>query len=198
MRSIIFGLVLSVLLGTTVSGLQAADLNAYEVLGMRPGMTVDEIEVALRQQDLTSHKFVRAPSFEQSVAIARKEPVASSEYDGVQTLRAENGSVAVQVFFVSMKDGPVAAKITTEMFSAVDSLSDSLVARYGQPAKQTEREWLWGDAAAFYARTKAYLEFRPNPASASTRKPAAIIVTGDPSLERSSRAAINATAEGPS
>jgi len=194
MRSIIFGLVLSVLLVTGASGLQAADPSAYEVLGMRPGMTVSQIESALREQKLNSHKVVRAPSFEQAVALARKEPVASGTYGGVQTLRAENGSVAVQVFFVPMKDGPVAAKITTEIFSEANNFPDTLVAKYGQPAKKTEREWLWGDAATFYARTKAYLEFRPDPASATARKPVAIIVVGDPSLEKVSGAAIGAAA----
>jgi hypothetical protein len=198
MRSIAIGIVLSVLLSIGASGLQAADPSAYEVLGMKPGMTMDKIEAALRGQKLDSLKVVRAPSFKQSVALARKEPMASSTYDGVQTLRAENDSVSVQVFFVPMKDGPVAAKITTEIFSEANKLSESLVEKYGQPAEKTEREWLWGDTAAFYARTKAYLEFRPNPASATARKPVAIIVTGDPSLEKSSRAAIDAVAQDPS
>lgn len=197
MRSIVIGLVLSVLLSIDASSLQAADPSAYEVLGMKPGMTMDKIEAALRGQKLDSHKVVRAPSFEQSVALARKEPVASSTYDGVQTLRAENGSVSVQVFFVPMKDGPVAAKVTMEIFNEAGRLSETLVAKYGQPVKKSEREWLWGDAAAFYARTKAYLEFRPNPASATARKPLAILVIGDPSLEKSSRAAVDAAAQDP-
>ena len=198
MRLIVIGVVLSLLLPIGASGLQAGDPSAYEVLGMKPGMTMDQIEVALRAQKLDSIKVVRAPSFEQSVALARKEPVTSSTYDGVQTLRAENDSVSVQVFFVPMKGGPVAAKITAEIFSEADNLSKTLVAKYGKPAEKTEREWLWGDAAAFYARTKAYLEFRPNPASATARKPVAIMVTGDPSLEKSSRAAIYAVAQDPS
>lgn len=197
MRSMVLGSAMSVLLAVGASGSRAADLTAYEVLGMKPGMTVDQIEAMFREQDLDSLKVVRAPSFEQSVALARKEPVASSVYGGVQTIRAKNHSVSVQVFFVPMKDGPVAAKITTEIFSGANELSESLVTKYGQPAEKTEREWIWGDEAAFYARTKAYLEFRLNPASATTRKPAAIIVTGDPSLEKSSRAAIDLATQDP-
>jgi hypothetical protein len=197
MRSIVIGIVLSLLFPIGASSLQAGDPSAYEVLGMKPGMTVGQIETTLRKQDLDSHKVVRAPSFQQAVALARKEPVATSAYDGIQTLRAENNSVSVQVFFVPMKDGPVAAKITTEIFSEASNLSEALMAKYGQPVEKTEREWIWGDAAAFYARKAVYLEFRPNAASASVRKPTTIVVLGDPSLDKISRAAIEAAAYGP-
>src|SRR3546814_7729294 len=80
-------------------------------------------------------------------------------YNGVQTLRAENGDNKVQIHFVALPEGPVAAKITVEVFSGADggALSERLVSQYGTPGRKTEREWMWGDTATyFYARKKEY------------------------------------------
>src|SRR3546814_8635109 len=82
-------------------------------------------------RSLGSPKLLRAPAFEQEIALARKERVAASEYKGVQTLRAKNGHKQVQIFFVAMPKQPVATKITVEVFggTSVEEFSETLVSK---------------------------------------------------------------------
>src|SRR3546814_7274419 len=72
---------------------------------------------ALEQQGLDLPKLSRAPSFEQEAAVARGEHISPNVYNGVQTLRAENGDNKVQIHFVALPEGPGAAQITVEVFS---------------------------------------------------------------------------------
>src|SRR3546814_66784 len=143
-------------------------------------------------RSLGSPKLLRAPSFEQEIALARKERVAASEYKGVQTLRAKNGHKQVQIFFVAMPKQPVATKITVEVFggTSVEEFSETMVSKYGPPERKSDREWLWGDTNVFYARTKPSLEFQPNPVSATSPKPIFRVVLADPSIEKAAKDAI--------
>lgn len=170
----------------------ATDPNTFEVMGLRAGMTLDQVKQAIEHQELGSPKLLRAPSFEQEVALVRKERIAASQYEGVQTLRAENSDNRVEVFFVAMPKGPVAMKITVEVIDgiSVQEFSDSLVSRYGLPGRKSDREWLWGDTNVFYARTSPSLEFQPHPVSATSPKPIVRVVLTDPALQKRSRDAI--------
>lgn len=192
-----FGLAFGLVLGLTLAVIQpsvgTAASATFEFMDLHPGMTLNQVEHALEQQGLNSPKLSRAPSFDQKAALARNERVSPSEYKGVQTLRVENGDNKVQIQFVAMPEGPVAAKITVEVFGGADAdaLSEKFVSQYGPPGRKTDREWLWGDTAAyFYARKDAYLEFQPNPASTGLPKPVAAIVLADPGLEKRSKQAI--------
>lgn len=170
----------------------ATDPNTFEVMGLRAGMTLDQVKQAIEQRELGSPNLLHAPSFEQEVALARKKRIAANEYKGVQTLRAENGDNRVEVFFVAMPKGPVATKVTVEVFggTSVEEFSETLVARYGPPQRKSGREWLWGDTNIFYARTKPSLEFQPNPVSATSPKPIVRVMLTDPALQKRSQDAI--------
>lgn len=170
----------------------AADPSVFEVMGLRAGMTVDQVKQVVEQQELGPPKLVRAPSFEQEIALARKEHVAANEYKGVQTLRSGDGEKRVQVFFVATPKGPVSTKITVEVFggTSVEEFSETLVSRYGPPERKSDREWIWGDTGMFYARTNPYFEFQPKPASATAPKPVARLILADPALQRHSREVI--------
>lgn len=183
-------------IGLTVAAIpsaRAADPGTFELMGMRTGMMLPEVQRAVKQQKLGSPELTRAPSFEQEVALARKEPVKATDYKGVQTLRAGNGDRRIQVFFVATPKGPVSTKITIEVFDGTNTeeLSETLISRYGPPTRKSDREWLWGDAGRFYARTKHYLEFQSRPVSATGPKPTARMVLGDPALQKRLRKAIS-------
>lgn len=98
-RPILFGLILAiVLVATTVPNARGPDPGPFEVMGIQTGMTLPEVQRAVEQQKLGPPELTRAPSFEQEVALARKEPVKATDYEGVQTLRAGNGDRRIQVF----------------------------------------------------------------------------------------------------
>src|SRR3546814_5253444 len=110
-------------LALTQPSVGTAASASLEFMGLHPGMTLDQVEQALEQQGLDLPKLSRAPSFEQEAALARGEHISPNVYNGVQTLRAENGDNKVQIHFVSLPVGPVAAKITVEVFSGADGRS---------------------------------------------------------------------------
>lgn len=192
-RSALLGFIFAIALTVAaIPSARAADPGTFEVMGLRTGMTLAEVQRAVEQQDLGTPKLVRAPSFEQEVALARKERVAATDYKGVQTLRAGNGDRRVQVFFVATPKGPVSTKITIEVFEAVniEKLSERLITKYGPPKKKTSQEWLWGDTGMFYARAEPYLEFQPEPVSARRPRSIGRLILADPTLQKRSREAI--------
>ena len=193
MRALILGLTICLALAQAPSDAWATEPEKFEILGLRPGMTLDQVKQVLAQQKLGSPKLSQAPSFDQKVALARNQRVSPSDYQGVQTLRAENGNSNVQVFFVAMPQGSVASKIAVEIFggTTVRELSNDLASKYGAPGRETDLESVWGDAAAnIYTRTAAYLEIRPSPASTGMRKPLAALVLADPAIERTAKEAV--------
>lgn len=189
-RSVFLGLFVGTGLVLSVTDGRAAD--QFEIQGLHAGMSLDQVERAVEQQKLGTPKLRRAPSFEQEVALARKRRVVANEYDGVQTLLAENGSRQIEVFFVATPKGPVAAKITIEVYggTSADEFSKKLVSKFGPPDRKSDRDWLWGDTGMFYARTKPYLEFQPKPVSATAPRPLARLILGDPAIQKQSREAI--------
>lgn len=199
-RSTLFSLILAIMLPVAaIPNARAADPSTFEAMGVRTGMTLPEVQRAVEQQELGPPELMRAPSFEQEIALARQEPVKAADYKGVQTLRAGNGERRMQVFFVATPRGPVATKITIEAFEGTNSkrLSETLVSRYGPPKQKTERGWIWGDTRTFYARTAPYLEFQPNPASATRPHPVGRLILADPALQkRAQNAIINEAAKG--
>lgn len=189
-RSVFLGLLVGTGLVLSVTDGRAAD--QFEIQGLHAGMSLDQVEQAVEQQKLGTPKLRRAPSFEQEVALARKRRVAVSEYDGVQTLRAGDGQRRIDVFFVPTPNGPVAAKITIEVYggTSADEFSKKLVSKFGPPDRKSDRDWLWGDTGMFYARTKPYLEFQPKPVSATATKPVGRLILADPALQRRSQEAV--------
>src|SRR3546814_17398833 len=125
-------------LALTQPSVGTAASASLEFMGLHPGMTLDQVEQALEQQGLDLPKLSRAPSFEQEAALARGEHISPNVYHGVQTLRAENGDNKVQIHFVALPAGPVAAKITVYVFSGADgsALSERLVSQSGPDRKR--------------------------------------------------------------
>lgn len=194
-----FGLLLWLTLELAQVHTGIAASAAFEFMGLYPGMTLDQAKRALQEQGINSPKLSRAPSFKQKVTLARNEYVSPTDYNGVQTLRAQTGDKMIQIHFVAMPEGPVAAKITVDVLGGADAnaLSDRLVSQYGSPGRKTAREWLWGDTAKyFYARKSAYVEFRPSPVSMKLHQPVAAIVLADPAVQERSENAIAADAKG--
>lgn len=103
MRALILGLTMCLALAHAPSDALATEPGKFEILGLRPGMTLDQVKQVLAQQKLGSPKLSQAPSFDQKVALARNQRVSPGDYQGVQTLQAENGNSNVQVFFVASR-----------------------------------------------------------------------------------------------
>src|SRR3546814_17590962 len=95
---------LGLTLALTQPSVGTAASASLEFMGLHPGMTLDRVEQALEQQGLDLPKLSRAPSFEQEAALARGEHISPNVYNGVQTLRAENGDNKVQIHFVALPE----------------------------------------------------------------------------------------------
>lgn len=171
----------------------AADSSAYQVNGLRLGATVEQIQAAATENGLTTQNLVRGPSFEQAVKQAQRKLIQGQDYVGVQMVRARGEAAEAQVTFAPTPEGPRAVKIVYDVLPGgtdIQTLEAKLLDHYGAPDQKSEREWVWGDTAAFYSRKNAYLEFRPTPVSAGARRPIATLILANPALQSRSREAI--------
>ena len=195
MRALIFGMMLACCSVGASSESDAADPGQYEIHHLRLGMAPDEIKLAGKKAKLGEFREIRSPSFEQAVAIAQRKSVSPNAFSGVQEMRAKGNDASIQISFAPTQEGPRAWRIVYSWLNASlsrDALRQEIFSKYGQPEKQLNREWLWGDTATFFdARTKPYLEFRIDPASAGVEKPIATLTLADQSIQRASKAAID-------
>ena len=196
MYALICGLIASLIF--TAAPTFAADVRQFDIQSLRLGMSVDEIKEAGKKAGLGEFREVRSPSFEQSVAMKQQRSIRPTDFAGTQTLRVKLPNASIQISLVPTQQGSKAWRIVYSWLDTAlsrETLREEVFRRYGQPDRQIDREWLWGDTATFFdARTKPYLEFRLDPASAGVEKPLGILTLADPSMQRASREAIDSQA----
>lgn len=173
----------------------ASDPAKFDLLGFKLGMAAEQVERVARDAQFTNIRKDTGPSFEQAVALQRRELVRGQDYRGIRMLKAERKDVLLQVFFTATADAPRAFKFEIEILPGANDLAARLTANYAEPDKRTQRAWLWGDTAEFfYARTTAYLEYHPNPFSLSGGKSVARFILVDPSIQKRAEEAVKAAA----
>lgn len=190
----LISIVVSILLVSAAGTSQAGDVRSFDIMGMKLGMSVAEIEAAAVAEGLLEKGRMKAPSFEQEVLIAKNQTVEARSYKGLQKLKLESATGRVEVDFVATQDGPRAHMIfyvVTDPNLTSDEVSKQLTVKYGEPAKQTDQDLIWGDAAVVPLRTAPSLEFSPEPmVSAFGKKPVGALTLRDPQLPKQSVAEI--------
>lgn len=197
MHSFFFGLLVGMIMVCAAPNARAADLINFEVMGLKLGMTVSETEAAAQRSKFTIAGRDRGPSFGQAIAQKRGQRVSGTAYTAVNKLNLVRDDARVEVFFVPTANGPRSYQIAANIISVKDGadLADEVVAKYGEPEQRNQREWLWGDTGMFYARSKVFLEFQPNPVSATAPKPVGRLILADPSLQKHSQEAVASEAQ---
>lgn len=197
MRSALLGLLLGMAQAVIATSAWAADPSKFELLELKLGMTVADTEATAQKAGFTVAGRDPGPSFEQAVAQRRGQRVSGGAFEGVNKIKLVRDDARVEVFFAPLPDGPRAYQIAADvlkMHGGADLKAD-VVAKYGEPEHRGQREWLWGDAGTFYARTKPFLEFQPAPVSATAPKPIARIILADPALQKRAQDAIASEAK---
>lgn len=185
------------MVSTPVTGADAADAGKFDVMGIRLNMTSDEVTAIASANGFDRIKRSAAPSFDQAVAIENRQQVDFAEYAGTHTLRLENDREKVQVSFVQTPTGSRAYTIFYTFFGtdvSSDQMRAQALQKYGEPDERGSREWIWGDTAIRYGRTKPFLEFTPDPGSIGSPKPVGTITLADPSLQKEAKEAIRTAA----
>jgi hypothetical protein len=175
--------------------LKAADAGDFDILGIRLGMTADEVVMQARARGFDDVKRSPAPSFDQAVALENREQVLPRDYSGVQSMKFGNDREAAEVFLVQTPSGSQAARITYHFLGSdlnLDRMTALVVEKYGEPERKTDRYWLWGDTAEYATRrTAPYLEFDRNPLiTFTTVQPLASLTLGHNAMRDRSRQAI--------
>ncbi len=196
MRALIYGAAIIAALATAPA--LAGDVRQFEIKNLRLGMTVAEIKEAGKQAGLGEFREMRSPSFEQAVAMKQQKNIRPTDFAGVQTMHVKTSKAAVHVSLVPTPDG---SKVWRIAYSFLDpslnreALRENVFRQYGEPERQIDREWLWGDTTTFFdARKSPYLEFRLDPTSMELQKPVGMLTLADPTMERSSREAVDIAA----
>ena len=176
----------------------ASSVEEFDVIGMRLGMSVADIEKAAANHALAEDHRQTAPSFEQKVARSRGERIRSKDYDAVRSLRYVSDAEEVIVNFVATANGERAFRISHMLLDTTvktDDLATQMEATYGAPDAKHGDDWLWGDTHRDAVRRSApFLEFsiRPQTRSKSMRKPVGRLVLEDPALPKETKAAVKA------
>lgn len=176
----------------------ADSVEEFDVVGMKLGMSVAEIEQAAVRHGLTEDNRKVAPSFEQRVEIARGAFLQATEYAAVRSLLYVSDTAQVTVNFVATADGERTYRISHMMLDATMKNADvakQVEAEYGAPDKKYENEWLWGDTTRYAAqRTTPFLELRirPRKRAKNMQRPAGMVTLADPELPKQTKAAVKA------
>jgi len=192
-RPALLGLTLAIAVTTTMPRASAADPSSFEVMGLRLGMNASEAEAAGEENGFDIVGRDLAPSFKQAVAQRRGQRIKGNTYTGVNKIRLVRDDARVEAFFAPTPDGPRLYQVAVDILKLDenDDLRKGIIAKYGEPDERGEREWLWGDANMFYARTNPYLEFQPEPVTATRPRPIGRLILGDPSLKKRSQDAVS-------
>jgi len=196
MRSVFLGLLVGMSLVSAVPSTHAADPSYFDVFGLKLGMTASEAESAAQKSGFTVAGRDRGPSFDQAVSHRRGQRVSGGAYTAVNKINLMRNDARVEVFFVPTAAGPRVYQIAANIITVEDGadLTNIMIRKYGQPEHDGQREWLWGDTGMFYARTKPFLEFQPNPTSATAPKPVGRLILCDPTLQKLSHDEITSEA----
>ena len=155
-------------------------------------MSVSEIEAAAEKGGFAIVGRDLAPSFDQAVAQRRGQRINGNSYTGVNKIRLVRDDARVEAFFTPTPDGPRLYQVEANVLEADNDvdLGKEIIARYGDPDERGQREWLWGDTGMFYARTKPYLEFQPDPVSATRPRPIGRLILANPAIKKRTEHAI--------
>lgn len=179
------------------SSAAAADARDFDILGIRLGMTVAEVEALATANGFGENKKSSAPSFDQAVALENREPVNWQDYKGVQLLKFENDRESGQVFFVATPTGARAARISYGFYGSgvtSEQMTAQVLAKYGEPDVTVDGYRVWGDTALPFTRTKASLEYNHKPAGGFGRNNIGTLALSGPELQAESKAAITTAA----
>lgn len=192
MRLTVFALMFCLALTHLPTAAVAADPSTFDVMGLKPGMTFDEVQTAAENNGLTISGRDPGPSFEQAVAQRRGQQMNGAVPSEVSKIDLVGDDARIEVFFVPTPEGPRAYQIAASVLKVNGGadLRASIIVKYGQPDQSRRSEWLWGDTAIFYARTKPYLEYQPTPVSATSPKPIGRLILADPALQKDAQEAI--------
>lgn len=185
------------IVSTPAIGANAADAGKFDVMGIRLNMTSEEVTMIASANGFDRIKRSAAPSFDQAVAIESRQRVDAGEYAGTHTLRLENDREKVQVSFVQTPTGSRVNKVHYTFFgSGVSSeqMSEQAVAKYGDPDQRGERDWVWGDTSLQFSRVEPFLEYRLEPATATSIRPIGTLTLADPSMQKEATEAIRTAA----
>ena len=114
--------------------LKAADVRGFDILGIKLGMTVDEVKTQAKAKGFDDVKRSLAPSFEQAVALENREQVQARDYNGTLRARFGGDSEKVEVFFTQTPGGSQAARISYRFFGpgvTIDQMTAQALVRYG-------------------------------------------------------------------
>mgnify|MGYP005855427807 CR=1 FL=1 len=177
----------------TVVTVVAGDVNSFDVMGLRIGMTADEVEAVAGSKGLAKSGAFPAPSFEQQVALGNGGRVAANDYAGLQSMTLEGEREQVEVFFFATPEGPRAWKIVYRHTSSEltrEAMAERVLKTYGPPDKEVMGRAVWGDTALPFSRKSAWLEYDDNPPAAHGPKPVGTLTLADPAFAREMKEAV--------
>lgn len=160
---------------------RASDPTKFEVLGLRLGMTAEQVEKAVREKT-TKFRKDSAPPSGQHATQAGKPPQAR-----VRAMQFETDHEKCDALFVQMPAGSMLQQISCAFYAGnghPTKVPSEFVQRFGEPDQREDRIWVWGDTAFLYSRKRPYLELNVNPTSAFPPKPTAAIILADPEMKR--------------
>jgi len=175
----------------------ATDARDFDILGIRLGMTVAEVEALATASGFEKIKRSAAPSFDQAVAIENREQVNWQDYTGVQKLKFENDREAVQVSLVATPTGARVFQIFYEFFGSGvtrQQMTAQVLTKYGEPDGLSGGHRLWGDTASAFSRKNAWLEYDETTVSGFGRKNVGVLTLSGPELQAESKRAIKTAA----
>jgi hypothetical protein len=183
-----------------------ADPGGFDILGVKLGMTAEEVRTVAGANGLTEKRSRPAPSFDQAVALELRKRVAVPDYVGVRKIEFSGGREFVTVFFVPTRTGSRTEMINYGFFGSgvtASQMAESVLEKYGNPDQDGERTWVWGDTATYHARRNPFLEYDRSPVKAFGPETVGKLTLADPQLKRASQdqiaqaAAERATGEKP-
>lgn len=184
------------LVGFLGGGALAKDVRSWDIVGMRLGMSIGEIEAAAVARGLLEKGRSKAPSFEQAVLIRKGHRIKGIDYNGVKMLKFASDTEVAEVNFVATPEGPrayIIHYVNTDSDLSSEAMSAEVERKYGPPDQRSEQTWVWGDLQPIGLRTAPSLEYDIRPLSVATdKKPKGALTLQDPELRKAAIAAIDA------
>ena len=172
-------------------------VRGFDILGIKLGMTAEEIRTVAGAKSLNEVRSRPAPSFDQAVALELQERITVPDYVSVRRIEFSGEREFVNVLFVPTETGPRAERISYGFFGpdvTADQMAELVLEKYGQPDQDGERTWIWGDTATYHARKQPFLQYDRRPINAFGPETVGGLDLVDPGLKAASRMAITQAA----